>query len=236
MAEAKPMHLIKNVTAMYPRLDQTYRYDRNIPPRGKTVPCGPTEENAKYEMDFRMTEAQAKELYKAMVAAYKAEASADWPDMPKHTDVFDKDKDGMYIGSVQLKGQYKGSITEPPLHVDAKNKKLPPDFELTHGSIINIGVVLVPYNMSSHGVSLRIKAVQVLKVAERKAHSPFEPQDKGFSIEEDDVSAIFENAVDTAPAEADEIPQPKKVAKKKEVTAPSSEEDDLLTLVEDWDE
>ena len=39
MAEAKPMHLIKNVTAMYPRLDQTYRYDRDIPPRGKTVPC-----------------------------------------------------------------------------------------------------------------------------------------------------------------------------------------------------
>ena len=34
MAEAKPMHLIKNVTAMYPRLDQTYRFDRSIPPKG----------------------------------------------------------------------------------------------------------------------------------------------------------------------------------------------------------
>ena len=235
MAEAKPMHLIKNVTAMYPRLDQTYRYDKNIPPRGKTVPCGPTEENAKYEMDFRMTEAQAKELYKAMVAAYKEQAAADWPAMPKHTDVFEIDMDGGYIGSVQLKGQYKGKVTEPPLHVDAKNRKLPSSFKLTHGSTINIGVTLVPYSMSSHGVSLRVKAVQVLELAEKKQYSPFEPQD-GFSVEEDDASAVFEDVIDSAPVEADEIPEPKKVAKKKEVAAPSNEEGDLAALVDDWDD
>jgi len=235
MAEARPMHLIKNVEAMYPRLDQTYRYDRSIPPKGKTVPCGPTEENAKFEMDFCMTEAQAKELYKAMVAAYKEEASADWPAMPKHTDVFEVDMDGKYVGSVQLKGQYSGKLTDPPLHVDAKNKKLPPSFKLTHGSTINIGVVLVPYNMSTHGVSLRIKAVQVLSVAEKKQYSPFEAQD-GFSAEDSDASSVFEDAVDSAPVESDEIPEPKKVAKKKEVAAPSNEEDDLSALVDDWDD
>ena len=231
MAEAKPIHLIENVEAMYPRLDQTYRYDRNIPPRGKTVPCGPTEENAKFEMDFRMTKPQAEKLYKSMATAYKEAASSDWPSMPKATEVFEKDQEGMYIGSVQLKGQYKGKITEPPLHVDAKNKKLPPEFKLTHGSTINIGVVFVPYSMSSHGVSLRIKAVQVLSVAEKKQYSPFETQD-GFSVEEDDASSVFEDVIDTAPVEADEIPSPKKVTKKKEVTAPSSG-DDLEAIVGD---
>ena len=88
------------------------------------------------------------------------------------------------------------------------------------------------YATRSFPIALRIST----KVSERKAHSPFQPQDKGFSIEEDDVSAIFENAVDTAPAEVDEIPEPKKVAKKKEVAAPSNEEDDLSALVDDWDD
>ena len=231
MAEAKPIYLIENVEAMYPRLDQTYRYDKSIPPKGKTVSCGPTDDGAKFEMDFRMSKSQAEKLYKAMAAAYKAEAKPDWPAMPKATEVFEKDKEGMYIGSVQLKGQYKGKITEPPLHVDAKNKKLPPEFKLTHGSTINIGVVFVPYSMSSHGVSLRIKAVQVLKVAEKRQYSPFEPQE-GFSVEEEDASSVFEDVVDTAPVEADEIPTPKKVTKKKEVTAPSSG-DDLDTIVGD---
>ena len=93
----------------------------------------------------------------------------------------------------------------------------------------------MPYSMSSHGVSLRVKAVQVLELAEKRQYSPFEPQD-GFSVEEDDASAVFEDVVDSAPVEADEIPEPKKVAKKKEVAAPSNEEDDLSALVDDWDD
>ncbi len=235
MAVAKQLQLIKGVEAHYPRLNQTYRFDRSVLPKGKTVPCGPTEENAKYETKFRMTEAQAKELYTAMAGAYKEKADQNWPDMPKHTDVFDKDADGKYIGSAQLKGQYSGVVTEKPLQVDAKNRRLPSDFELTHGSIVNMGVTLVPYNMNSHGVSLRLKAVQVLELAEKKQYSPFEAQD-GFSVEEDDASAVFEDVVDSAPVEVDEIPEPVKVAKKKEGTAPPTDEADLESIVAGWDD
>ena len=233
MAAAKPM-LIKGVEAHYPRLNQTYKFDRGVLPNGKTVPCGPTEENAKYDTKFRMNDAQAKELYNAMKVAYKEAAQSSWPEMPKHTEVFERDADGMYIGSAQLKGQYSGTVTEKPLHVDSKNRKLPSDFELTHGSTVNIAVALVPYNMTSHGVSLRIKAVQVIALAVKKQHSPFDTQE-GFSLDEDDPSAIFGDVVESAPAEVDEVPTPKKVAKKKEA-APSTEEADLSSIVDDWDD
>jgi len=235
MAEAN-IHLIERVIALYPRLDQTYRYDKKIPPNGKTVPCGPTEENAKFEMDFKMTESQAKELYSHMKAAYKEEATKDWPDMPKPTEVFDKDDEGNFVGSVQLKGQFNGKVTEPPLIVDSNNKKLPPEFRLTTGSLVNLGVNLVPYNMSTCGVSLRIKAVQVIKLSEKKQHSPFAAVDDGWSLDdEDDPSTVFLSTVDTAPVEEDEVPAPKKVSKKAEGAAPPPDED-LASIVDDWDD
>tara|TARA_R100000995_G_scaffold25309_1_gene10924 strand:- start:6386 stop:7093 length:708 start_codon:yes stop_codon:yes gene_type:complete len=235
MAEAN-IHLIERVEALYPKLDQTYRYDNSIPPKGKTVPCGPTEENAKYEMDFKMSESQAKELYKHMAAAYKAEAAKNWPAMPKPVEIFDKDNEGNFIGSVQLRGQFKGKVTDPPLIVDSNNKKLPSEFRLTTGSLVNLGVNLVPYNMSTCGVSLRIKAVQVIKLVEKKQHSPFAAVDDGWVIDdEDDPSTVFLSTADTAPVEEDEVPAPKKVSKKAEGAAPPPDED-LASIVDDWDD
>ena len=235
MAEAN-IHLIENVEALYPKLDQTYRYDNSIPPNGKTVPCGPTEENAKFEMDFKMTESQAKDLYKHMAKAYKAEAAKNWPAMPKPVEVFDRDDEGNFIGSVQLRGQFKGVVTEPPLIVDSHNKKLPPEFRLTTGSTVNLAVVFVPYNMSSSGVSLRIRAVQVVSLVEKKPHSPFAMVDDGWSLEdEDDPSTVFLSTADTAPVEEDEAPAPKKVSKKAEGAAPPPDED-LASIVDDWDD
>ncbi len=235
MAEAK-IHLIEEVEALYPRLDQTYRYDNSIPPNGKTVPCGPTEENAKYEMDFKMTESQAKDLYKHMEKAYKEAAGSNWPPMPKPVEVFKKDDEGNFIGSVQLRGQFKGKVTEPPLIVDSDTNKLPPEFKLTTGSIVNLGVVLVPYNMTSSGVSLRIKAVQVYKLVEKKQHNPFNKIEDGWSLsEDDDPSSVFLSASDTAPEDDDEVIEPKKVSKKTEGAAPPPDED-LASIVADWDD
>lgn len=235
MASAKPLHIIMGVEAHYPRLNQTYRFDRSVLPKGKTVPCGPTEENAKYDTKFRMDDAQAKELYAAMVVAYKEAADPKWPPMPKPAEVFGKDADGKWVGAAQLKGQYSGTLTEKPLQVDAKNRALPVDFELTHGSSVNLGVTLVPYNMQTHGVSLRLKAVQVITLAEKNQHSPFGAQD-GFSVEDEAPEDVFADVTTTAPVEVDEIPEPVKVAKKKEAVAPSSTEADLASIVDDWDD
>lgn len=251
MAEAKQVVLIEGVEARYPRLNQTYKFDRSVPPKGATVPCGPTEENAKYEIKFRMDQSQAKSLYGSMLAAYTKEAQygANWPAMPSPADTFVRDDDGMYIGTAQIKGQYSGTVTEKPLQVDAKNRKLPDDFELTTGSTVNIAVVLVPYSMATNGVSLRIKAVQVITLVEKKQHSPFGVQD-GYSsdsapVSEQDLFGLEMKGPDTPVIEDDSwvvvgaddsIPEPQKVAKKKEVAAPSSVEADLSSIVDGWDD
>mgnify|MGYP003136196526 FL=1 len=240
MANKPTMHIIRDVQALYPKINQTYKFDKKAGDKGRTVSCPASDDGAKYEMSFKMTKPQAQALYAVMEAAYKEEASkSDWDEaFPKPAQVFKKDdKDDMFIGDTRLKGKYGNQFTEPPMQVDAKNKKLPPDFELTTGSKVNLSVVLVPYNMNSgHGVSLRLKAVQVLELAERKAYSPFDIEDEGFSVDDTDATG-FEDIAASADIEPDEVSEevaePKKVKKKKAEAAPA-EDPDLQGILEDW--
>ena len=240
MANKPTTHLIKNVQALYPKINQTYKYDSKAGEKGKTVPCPPSDEGAKYETSFKMTKPQAQDLYAVMEAAYAEAASkqSDWPEaLLKPSEVFKKDdKDGMFIGKAVLKGKYGNQFTDPPMQVDSKNTKLPPDFELTTGSRVNFNVVLVPYSMREHGVSLRLKAVQVLELAERKPYSPFDVEDEGFSV--DDTGATgFEDVTASADVEPDEVSEevaePKKVKKKKAEAAPAPDQD-LQGILDDW--
>lgn len=228
-------HIIRNVEALYPRINQCYRFDNT---EGRSVPCDPLEDGARYETQFRMSKEQAKELYEGMVKAYTERKEKSWPEkleMP-----FKKDEDGKYIGKAVLKGAYGKDTTKKPSQYDAKNKKLPEDFKLTSGSTVSLEVVMVPYNMRDNGVSLRLKAVQVTKyVPMQSAASPFESTD-GFELEVDE--SPFE--VDTAkPAKqeavaedpfGEEVAEPKKVVKK---AAPAPKEDaDLASIVDEWDD
>ena len=63
---ATPFH-INDVEAMWPRLNTTYRFDNQ---KKKSIPCDPTDDGAKYEINFRMASAQAKKLFSEMKAAY----------------------------------------------------------------------------------------------------------------------------------------------------------------------
>ena len=82
MANKPTTHLIKNVQALYPKINQTYKYDSKAGEKGKTVPCPPSDEGAKYETSFKMTKPQAQDLYAVMEAAYAEAASkqSDWPE------------------------------------------------------------------------------------------------------------------------------------------------------------
>jgi len=218
-------HLINDVTAMYPRINQTYRFDTS---ENKSVPCDPKADGSSYELSFCMNKDQAKVLFKAMSEAYAEKREDKWPDkldMP-----FTKDEDGMYIGKAKLKGSYGEELTRKPSQFDAKSNKLPDDFKLTSGSTVNIAVVFVPYNMRDNGVSLRLKAVQVVKLAEQKeSANPFSAVD-GFDIKDENPF------VETAPEEpaTEEEPAPKKVASKK--SKPKPKDEDLSSLIDDWDD
>ena len=122
----------------------------------------------------------------------------------------------------KLKGAYGNEATRKPAHYDAKGVKLPEDFMLTNGSLVNVAVVCVPYNMRDNGVSLRLRAVQVVDLKPMKDDNPFTAVD-GFEAKEADENP-FE---DDAPIE-----EPKKVATKP-TPEPKKGGDDLASLVSD---
>ena len=231
-------HLVSNVEILYPRINQCYRFCNT---ENKSVPCDALEDGAKYETQFRMDKAQAKELYDAMAVAYAERREKSWPE--KLEIPFKKDDDGKFIGKAVLKGAYGKDTTAKPKQYDAKSKELPEDFKLTTGSVGNIAVVFVPYNMRDNGVSLRLKAVQVTKYQEpMSAASPFGIVD-GFELEvdenpfavQDTPKAVVEAASDDLfEDEPKKVSEPKKVVKK---AAPAPKDDaDLASIVDEWDD
>ena len=210
---------INNVTAMWPRINRTYKYDSA---EQRSVPCNPTDEGSAYTLQFRMNEEQAKALYKQMKLAYDSKKESSWPE--KFVMPFKKDDDGMFTHKAKLKGAYGNEPTRKPMHYDAKGIKLPEDFMLTNGSLVNVAIVFVPYNMRDNGVSLRLRAVQVIDLKPMQDDSPF------TAVEGFEATASENPFEEDAP-----VQEPKKVVKK--VTPePKKGGDDLASIVDNWDE
>lgn len=174
-------HIIMDATARYPRLNACYRFDSV---EQRSVKCSPTDDNAAYEMQFLMSEDQAKKLHALCLQVWdeaKAkEPKKNWPEKPSMLP-YKRTDDGI-IGKAKLKGAYGTEVTQPPRQVDAKKNPLADDFMLTTGSKVNVAVTLVPYNTGSvNGVSLRLRAVQVLELAEMQTSDPFAAVD-GYTV------------------------------------------------------
>lgn len=238
-------HIVRNVTARYPRLDKPYRFDNKAGANGKSVPCDPTEDGAKYELDFVMSNEKAKELYKIMQDSYTNAPGRDksWPkklEMP-----FKQLEDGSFAGKASLKAAYSGNPTSPPDQFDAKNKKLDEGFMLTTGSTVNIAVELIPYKMAATGVSLRLRGVQVLKYLPYKPPSPFGEED-GFSVDVESGSPfqtessddMFESEVSTDSSDAFDVEEEEEVKKpvkrKKKTETPNDDVDDIEDIISSW--
>jgi hypothetical protein len=180
--------LFENVTAQYPRINQTYRFDNM---ENKTVPCKPEEDGAAYEVSFLMSNEDATEFLKKCDEIYEETAAADtkrkWKPKPMYYPYKELD-DGQPQGKAKLKGAYNGEATKPPLQKDANRNSLPPDFRLTSGSKVNVWGQLFAYNTGAvSGVGLRLRGVQVLELQEEASSDPFSATD-GFTAakQEDD--------------------------------------------------
>ena len=210
-------HMITDITARYPRLNSTYKFDTYD---NKSIKCDPLDDGAAYEMSFVMSDDKAKELHNLCMEAYKNAAALDvkrkWPDKPAMLP-YKRNDDGEVVGKCKLKGAYGGDKTQPPKQVDAARNKLPDDFMLTTGSKCNVAVVVVPYNTGSiNGVSLRLRAVQVLELAEMQGQDdPFTAVSGGFTAnvttlahpaEVDNPFAMAASAPAPAALMDDEIP------------------------------
>jgi len=178
MAVTNSQYIVSNVEALWPRINKTYKFDNT---ENRTIPCDAFDEGAKYETRFRMSKAQAKALFVEMVKAYETKKEASWPekfDMP-----FKKEEDGTYSHKASLKGAYGKDATFKPVQYDSKGVKLPEDFMLTTGSTVNVAVTFTPYFMREAGVSLRLRAVQVIKYVPMEASSPFSAVEGGFELD-----------------------------------------------------
>ena len=221
MSEAVNMNYnINNIEALWPRMNRTYKFD---PQEKRSVPCDAFDDGATYTIQFKMTEAQAKDLYKQMAAAYKAKREDRWPD--KFPMPFKKEDDGTFSHKAKLKGAYGVEATRKPAQYDAAGVKLDDDFLLTTGSTVNIAIAFTPYHGAiGTGVSLRLRAVQVIELKPMEEQSPFGAVE-GFeaSPKEDDNPFA-------------DVEEPKKAVKKAAAPAPDKGSDDLSSIIDDWDD
>ena len=231
-------YFIENVEALWPKLDQTYAFDKKA---NQHIPCGPRDTGAEFSIKFRMDDATAKALFMQMKAAWSANKEKSWPEtLTKAATSLVKDDDGTCIGASNIKGAYKGAATTRPLQVDSQGTPMPADFQLTTGSTVSIAVTFTPYYMTetNWGVSLRLKAVQVIKLASPMVRNPFGVVEGGFVLEDNNpfaktAPAKSNNVLEAAHVDDDEEPV-KKTAKKAE-TAPS-EDKELNAIIDDWDD
>ena len=233
MANPKSSYIIETVGARWPRINNPYRVDNA---ENRTVPCDPFDDNARYEIKFRMTKDQAKALYLEMCKAYEAKKEKGWPE--KVDNPFTKDEDGMYVYKATLKGAYGKEATLKPVQVYSNGSKLPEDFMLTTGSTVNVAVIFVPYNMREAGISLRLKAVQVIKYVPMESSTPFGKVEGGFTFQKDDNPFEVVEAKPTTnviEGEFGDTPEPKKVSKKA-TPKPKKTDADLASIVDDWDD
>ena len=237
-------YFIENVEALWPKIDRTYVFDQKVK---NSVPCDPRENGASFSIQFRMDNATAKALFIKMTAAWKANREASWEE--ELPNPFVKDDNGTFTGGANIKGAYQGEITTRPLQVDSQGTPMPDDFQLTTGSTISVAVTFTPYHMSKDnwGVSLRLKAVQVIKLAKQTVRNPFGVVEGGFVLE--DANPFAKTADTTAPAKSNNVLEAapaddddgfdeepvKKTAKKAAAPTPSGE-GDLGSIIDNWDD
>ena len=227
-------YIVEDVEALWPKINRPYRFDNK---EKRSVPCDATDDQAKYEIDFRMNKGQARDLWKAMSGAYTNQKQESWPEKIKNPFKKDEENDTFTFKS-KLAAAYNGEATPAPAQYDAKNKQLDGSFELTTGSTVNVAVVFVPYSIDKErtGVSLRLKGVQVTNYVPRKSISPFKAVD-GFTSDDPSDDNPFEEVVaDTASEEEDilEVEEPKKMSKKS--AAPKEEKPEIAEVLSEWDD
>lgn len=167
-----------------------------------------------YSIQVTLPEAEATEVceqFNSMIEAKRAEAVKD---NPKLTNVLsthqpfemDTDEAGTPTGDIVFKAKMKARVKskdgkvyeQKPMVVDAKKTPLDGSTLIGNGSVVKIAVEPFAYMMPATktvGVTLRLKAVQVIDIVEygNNAASIFEEED-GFvtaAVQKDDALDVF---------------------------------------------
>ena len=221
MADKANNIIVTGATALYPRLNQTYKFIKHKDGSKEPIACSPTDDGAEYTLNLILTKAQAIPLYKAMKNAYEAGRQEKWDAFPSPEEAFGLNDNGEYIAKTKLKGSFNGETTFVT-QFDASNNVLPKDFMLTTGSKINVllgFVVYDPTHMDGSGVSLRLRQLQVVELKEMSQRSAFGAVEGGFNSQADGFATSFETPTTGAAEVAEEFEAPKPTPKKAEPVA-----------------
>ena len=180
-----------------------------------------------------------------MAKAYTEAREDAWPEQIEVP--FKKDDEtGTYTGKATIKGSYGKEATRKPNLYDAGGNKLPEEFLLTTGSTVNVAVAFFPYNMREAGVSLRLRAVQVIKYVAMEERNPFgavegyvhSPDDNPFKPEPLIEEAFVEEAEEAPVEQVVEKAPPLKVVKSKAASKakPKADIDEgFSNIIDNWD-
>lgn len=200
--------LVKGVYALYPKIDRPYRFDNA---ENRSVPCGPLEDGAAYELSFRIKKSEAGDLWNYVNAAWKAFLAETGKKAEMVNKPFKEDEtDPEYlIWKTKLKGGYSGQATKKPGVFNAANQPIvDPDFQLTTGSTVNIQVKAVPFatNANMAGVSLRLLNVQVIDLAQMAGGaSPFDADPEAVAAMSEQMGELYKTSAPAPAAPAEEF-------------------------------
>jgi len=110
MAEKNATLIISGATALYPRINQTYKFVKNGT-KQERVACDPLDDGAEYTMSLALTKAEAGSVYKAMKAEYTKKKQDKWDEFPASSEVFELNDNGEYVIRTKLKGAFNKEVT-----------------------------------------------------------------------------------------------------------------------------
>jgi hypothetical protein len=161
--------VVKDVEFLWPRIDQTYRYNSQ---EKRTEACPPTVQGAGYSIAFKMSLADGKKLKDELRAHYET-CRASKPKLPEFKDVFGAkrltDADGNHTEFVQFTAEKRavsnaGEVNKPPRVVGPDLKDLE-DKAIWTGSTGTIRCLAFPTTDpdGNGGISLLLDAVQIIE-------------------------------------------------------------------------
>lgn len=158
--------VFKNVELLWPRVDQTYRFNSA---EKRTEPCAPTVQGAGYSIAWTMSTAEAKALKEELKEHYEACRERNRK-LPEFTKVFGlkpiKDEDGKTIGAQFTAKKNamsaQGTPNTPP-HIIGTDMQPLEDKDIWSGSKGSVRALAFPVRDPDGvgGISLLLDAVQV---------------------------------------------------------------------------
>lgn len=177
MSDDFKMIKVPNVKFVWPRLDQTYRYNERAGERGKSEPCPPTVTGAAYSIGMNMDKEKAKALFAECKDHFEKTSKETFSTVWGMT----KEDDGTVTFRAKRNGtNSRGQINSPPLVIDGKKNPLK-DVGIWNdstGTVLCSALATKNAKTGAYGITLYLNVVQVTHAVYGSAGSNLDDLDE----------------------------------------------------------